>query len=48
MAKCSIKNGVIASISGRLGDLLYKTFTKRDGTKETRAYMLPEPCLNPA
>ena len=39
MAKCSIKNGVIASISGRLGDLLYKTYRKPDGTTVTRSYL---------
>ena len=38
--KCSLRSN-IESISGRSGNVLYKTFTKPDGSKETRAYFLP-------
>ena len=40
MARINL-NSNIKSISGRVGGLLYKTFTKADGTQETRAYHLP-------
>ena len=38
--KCTL-NPSIKSASGKLGNLLFKTFTKPDGTKETRAYGMP-------
>ena len=38
--KCKLKSN-IESISGRCGNVLYKTFTKLDGSKETRVYLLP-------
>ena len=38
--KCTL-NSNIKSISGKVGSLLFKTYTKPDGTKETRAYGLP-------
>ena len=44
MAKVTLPPG-IASISGALGPFLYKTFTKPDGTKETRIY--PNPYYKP-
>ena len=34
-----VKDGAIASISGRLGDFLYKTYRKPDGTTVTRSYL---------
>ena len=39
--KCTLKPGV-ANISGKSGGLLFKTFTKPDGTKETRCYLMPK------
>ena len=45
--KCKL-NPNFQNISGKSGNMMFKTFTKRDGSKETRAYILPEPCLNPA
>ena len=38
--KCTL-NSNIKSISGKVGSLLFKTYTKPDGTTETRAYGLP-------
>ena len=38
--KCTL-NPSIKSASGKLGNLLFKTYTKPDGTKETRAYGMP-------
>ena len=38
--KCTL-NPAIANMSGKCGDMLFKTYTKADGKKETRAYMLP-------
>ena len=38
--KCTLKPE-IQSISGRCGNLLYKTFTRPNGKKETRVYVLP-------
>ena len=40
MAKVTLPPG-IASISGAMGPIMYKTFTKPDGTKETRVYPNP-------
>jgi hypothetical protein len=40
MSKCSL-NANIQNISGRVGSVLYKTYTKADGSKETRMYGLP-------
>ena len=40
MSKCLL-NPQIKNISGRVGNILFKTYTKPDGTKETRAYGLP-------
>ena len=37
--KCQLIPG-IKSISGVCGDKLYKTYTKPDGSKETRVYLL--------
>ena len=38
--KC-ILNPALGNISGKCGGLLYKTYTRPDGKKETRVYMLP-------
>ena len=38
--KCTL-NPNIKNASGKLGNLLFKTFTKPDGTTETRAYGMP-------
>ena len=38
--KCTL-NPNIKNISGRVGNILFKTYTRPDGTKETRAYGLP-------
>ena len=38
--KCTL-NPNIKSISGRSGNILYKTFHRADGKTETRAYFLP-------
>ena len=40
MAKVTLRSD-IQSISGRVGNILFKTYTKTDGTKETRAYSIP-------
>ena len=40
MAKVTLPPG-IASISGTMGPIMYKTFTRPDGTKETRVYQNP-------
>ena len=40
MAKVTLRSD-IQSISGRVGNMLFKTYTKPDGTKETRAYRIP-------
>ena len=40
MAKIILPPG-IASISGTMGPIMYKTFTRPDGTKETRVYQNP-------
>ena len=37
MASCNLLPG-IASISGKLGKVLFKTFTRPDGTSVTRVY----------
>lgn len=39
--KCEL-NPNFKNISGKCGGLLYKTFTRRDGKKETRVYILPK------
>ena len=39
--KCTLENG-IESMSGKCGGILFKTFTKADGTKQTRAYFMPK------
>ena len=39
--KCTL-NPNFQSISGKSGKLMFKTFTKRDGTTETRVYTLPQ------
>ena len=39
--KCTL-NPNIKSISGKCGNMLFKTFKKRDGSTETRAYFLPK------
>ena len=38
--KCTL-NSNIKSVSGKIGNVLYKTFKKPDGSTETRAYLLP-------
>ena len=38
--KCTL-NPNIKSASGKFGNLLFKTFSKPDGTKEIRAYGMP-------
>lgn len=38
--KCTL-NPEIDNISGKCGGLLYKTFTRANGKKETRVYILP-------
>ena len=38
--KCTLRSN-FESLSGRCGNVLYKTFKKPDGSKETRAYFLP-------
>jgi len=38
--KCTL-NPNIKSISGRVGNVLYKTYKRPDGKTETRAYLLP-------
>ena len=43
--KCSLEAG-IESMSGKCGSLLFKTFTKADGTKQTRAYIMPKKGYN--
>lgn len=40
MAKVTLRSD-IQSMSGKFGNIMFKTYTKRDGTKETRAYSLP-------
>ena len=37
MANCNLFQG-IASISGKMGNVIFKTFTRRDGTSFTRVY----------
>ena len=39
--KC-ILNSNIGSISGRSGNILFKTYRRPDGKSETRAYLLPK------
>ena len=38
--KCELVPG-IKSLSGKSGGILFKTFRKPDGSKQTRAYLLP-------
>ena len=40
MAKVTLRSD-IQSMSGKFGNVLFKTYTKRDGSKETRAYVMP-------
>ena len=40
MAKCELPKGIL-SISGKLGGMIFKTYTRPDGTTETRAYPNP-------
>ena len=37
MAQCNLFSG-IASISGKMGNVIFKTFTRPDGTSFTRVY----------
>ncbi len=39
--KCTL-NPNFQAISGKAGKLMFKTFTKRDGSTETRVYSLPK------
>lgn len=39
--KCTLAKG-IDTISGKIGGVLYKTYKRRDGKMETRAYLLPK------
>ena len=38
--KCKL-NPNIQNVSGKVGNILFKTYTRPDGTKETRAYGMP-------
>ena len=38
--KCTLNPG-IKNISGKFGGMIFRTFTRPDGSKETRAYGLP-------
>lgn len=40
MAKVTFRSD-IENISGKVGNLVCRTFTRRDGSKETRVYQLP-------
>ena len=40
MAKAILPKGIL-SISGKLGGMIFKTYTRPDGTTETRAYPNP-------
>lgn len=40
MAKVTLRSD-LRSISGRIGNIMFKTYTKSDGSKETRAYSVP-------
>ena len=40
MAKCELSKNIL-SISGKIGNLVFKTYKRRDGTTETRAYRKP-------
>ena len=44
--KCTL-NPAVAQMSGKCGSLLFKTYTKPDGKKETRAYILPKKGTSP-
>ena len=39
--KCTLEDG-IESMSGKCGGMLFKTYTRADGTKQTRAYFMPK------
>ena len=40
--KVTFSDPAIEHVSGRCGQMLYKTFKRADGTKETRVYLLPK------
>ena len=40
--KVTFSDPAIEHVSGRCGQMLYKTFKRADGTKETRVYFLPK------
>ena len=40
--KVTFSDPAIEHVSGRCGQMLYKTFKRMDGTKETRVYLLPK------
>jgi len=40
MSKVILPPGIL-SISGKLGDMIFRTYTRPDGTTETRAYHNP-------
>ena len=40
MAKVTLRSD-IQSMSGKFGNIMFKTYTKPNGTKETRAYSVP-------
>lgn len=40
--KVTFSDPAIEHVSGRCGQMLYKTFNRADGTKETRVYFLPK------
>ena len=39
--KCDL-NPAIATMSGKCGGMLFKTYTRADGKKQTRAYFMPK------
>ena len=44
--KCTLRPD-IESMSGKCGNMLFKTYTKPNGKKETRAYFLPVKDVSP-
>lgn len=40
MAKCELPKGIL-SLSGTLGNIVFKTYRRPNGTTETRAYRKP-------
>ena len=44
--KCTLRPD-LESMSGKCGNMLFKTYTKPNGKKETRAYFLPVKSISP-